>query len=451
MASLQERNGSYRITFYWNGKRETFTIGEVGADEADSKARQVDYLLMRLNQRLVALPAGTCIVDFIRYDGNPPPLSVVANDDQTIPAKLKLSELRDRYFATHEASLEPSTVYGMRLHFKHLVGCFGAAFPIAELSLADLQRYVDRRAKANGTNGRKLSAATIRKELVTLRTAWNFAARLKLVAGRLPAEGLRYPKSTEKPPFQTMAEIELQITAGGLTEAEEADLWDALYLTVDEITELLGHVEAKARNDFLYPMFCFAAYTGARRSEIIRTRIADVDFSRKQITIHERKRVKGKATTRRVPLAAFLSGVLKDWLAVHPGGPWLFCHNEYVARSKKRSRTTGHRSAHVRPKTGAGRKAAVRERSRPAASPLTRDEAHDHLRRALKASKWENMRGWHALRHSFVSACASRGVDQRLVEAWAGHMSVEMSRRYAHLWPSVQQEALARVFSSVAK
>jgi integrase len=446
MASLQERNGSYRITFYWNGKRETFTIGEVGSDEADSKARQVDYLLMRLNQRLVALPPGTSIVDFIRYDGNPPPLPVAANDDQPVPTQLKLSELRDRYFATHEASLEPSTVYGMRLHFKHLVGCFGPAFPIAELSLADLQRYVDRRARANGTNGRKLSAATIRKELVTLRTAWNFAARLKLVVGRLPAEGLRYPKSTEKPPFQTMAEIERQLTAGGLTEAEEAELWDALYLTADEIAKLLAHVKAKARHDFLYPMFGFAAYTGARRSEIVRTRIADVNFTGKVITIHERKRVKGTATTRRVPLAASLSGVLKDWLAIHPGGPWLFCHNEHVTRSKKRSGTTGHQSPRLRSKTTAGRLATLRPRQRPAVSALTRDEAHDHLRRVLKGSKWENMRGWHALRHSFVSACASRGVDQRLVEAWAGHMSVQMSRRYAHLWPSVQHEALARVF-----
>lgn len=446
MASLQERKGSYRLTFYWNGKRETFTIGEVSAGEAESKAKQADYLLMRLNQRLVALPPGTGIVDFIRYDGNPPPIPITPNAQQPISATLKLAELRDKYLATHESSLEPSTVYGMRLHFKHLAACFGPAFPIAELSLADLQRYVDRRAKAKGKKGRKLSAATIRKELVTLRTAWNYAARMKLLTGRFPDEGLRFPKSTEKPPFQTVAEIQRQLKAGGLSEAEEAELWEALYLTVDEIAELLCHVKASARHDFLYPMFCFAAYTGARRSEIIRTRVADIDFAAKQITIRERKRVKGRTTTRRVPLAAFLCGVLTDWLTIHPGGPWLFCHNGQVFRSKKRSGTTGHQSPQVRPKTTAGRLATVRQRPHQAMSPLTRDEAHDHLRRVLKDSKWEHMRGWHALRHSFVSACASRGVDQRLVEAWAGHMSIEMSRRYAHLWPSVQQEALARVF-----
>lgn len=65
-----------------------------------------------------------------------------------------------------------------------------------------------------------------------------------------------------------------------------------------------------------YPMCCFAAYTGARRSEILRTKVADVDLAAKTVTIHEKKRVRGKTTTRRVPLAPFLIEVLQqthDW------------------------------------------------------------------------------------------------------------------------------------------
>ncbi len=56
MASLQERNGSYRILFCHHGKLHTFTVGQVNKDEAETKARQVDYLLMRLKQRLLVLP-----------------------------------------------------------------------------------------------------------------------------------------------------------------------------------------------------------------------------------------------------------------------------------------------------------------------------------------------------------------------------------------------------------
>lgn len=88
---------------------------------------------------------------------------------------------------------------------------------------------------------------------------------------------------------------------------------------MDEIAELLQHIQVA--QPFVYPMVCFAAYTGARRSEILRAKITDVDFDAKIVTIHEKKRVRGKLSTRRVPLASFLIAALKDWLAIHPGGP----------------------------------------------------------------------------------------------------------------------------------
>lgn len=440
MASLQYRSGSYRVLFNYHGKQHAFTIGAVEEAEAHTKAAQVDYLLMRLRQGLIHLPPGLDVVEFLRFDGNPPETLAA------IPEQYTLANLRDRYLATHESSLEASTVYGIRLHFKHIAGFFGEKFPIADLSLADLQRYVDKRAKAKGLNGRKLSAATIKKELISLRTAWNWGARMKIVAGRFPYDGLRYPRSAEKPPFQTRQEIERKIKAGGLTEAEIAELWDALYLTVPEINDLLTYVKEHAVHPFIYPMFCVAAHTGARRSEIIRLKTTDVDLGDNTITIRERKRVHGKATTRRVPMSAFLASVMKDWLAVHPGGPWLFCHGATVQRSKKRSAVTGHQSEKNRSKTVQGRLATLKPRAARQVEALTKDEATDHFNRTLKDSKWGVLKGWHVLRHCFVSACASKGTDQRLVQAWAGHMSAEMSRRYAHLWPSVQRDAMERVF-----
>ena len=58
MASLQNRNGSYRILFDYQRKQRTFTIGRVFEAEARAKADQVNYLLMRLSQGLIALPPG---------------------------------------------------------------------------------------------------------------------------------------------------------------------------------------------------------------------------------------------------------------------------------------------------------------------------------------------------------------------------------------------------------
>jgi integrase len=179
----------------------------------------------------------------------------------------------------------------------------------------------------------------------------------------------------------------------------------------------------------------------------MRALVSDVDFAGGMVLIREKKRARGERTTRRVPLTSFLKGVLQDWLAIHPGGPALFCHTGEVFRSKKRSRTTGHQNDKVRPSGLKGRRATVRLRVKPAQSALSRNEVPDHFNRVLAGSKWERMRGLHCLRHSFISACASMGVDQRLVMEWAGHMDEKTSRRYQHLYPSTQQPASDGVFA----
>ena len=61
------------------------------------------------------------------------------------------------------------------------------------------------------------------------------------------------------------------------------------------MAELLEYVRENARHGWIYPMFCFAAHTGARRSEILRSRIADFDFQAGSVLIREKKRVKGVA------------------------------------------------------------------------------------------------------------------------------------------------------------
>src|ERR1700722_10581532 len=99
MAALQERNGSYRILFYHHGKQHAFTIGEVKADEAAAKARQVDYLLMRLKQRLIAPPDGVDVVTFLEHDGKPPDAGPTL---PTAPRQaVTLSHLKERYLTTY--------------------------------------------------------------------------------------------------------------------------------------------------------------------------------------------------------------------------------------------------------------------------------------------------------------------------------------------------------------
>lgn len=159
MASLQERNGSFRFIFRYHGKQHFVTLGKVSPQEADAKAAQVEYLLLRLKQRLIELPPGIGIVEFLQHDGKPP---VGASETPNASRAFTLADFQARYLATHRDSLEDRTIEGIELHFKHLTTALGERFPIRELKLGDLQGYVDRRAKAKGMSGKRLRVCSKR-------------------------------------------------------------------------------------------------------------------------------------------------------------------------------------------------------------------------------------------------------------------------------------------------
>ncbi len=443
MATLQVRNNSYRILFCYAGHRYSFTIGAVTPREAENCAAAVDQTLLRMEQRLLHLPEGADVVAFVKSGGQ------VEEPTAPPPEPLSLQKLTDAYLAAHGVgSIEENSLATVRMHLGHFTATLGKRFPVQRLTLADLQRHVDRRAR-KVYRGKPLSPVTLRKEMATFRACWNWGVQGGKLRGPFPSAGLKYPKADEKPPFQTWKEIERQIARGGLTEAEQQALWECLFLTQPEVAELLDYARASVAHPWIYPAIAFAAHTGARRSEVFRVRVADVDFEAGTVLIHEKKRARGQRTTRRVPLSPFLVGVLKQWLHEHPGGPHLFCHAGEVFRSKKRSRTTGHLGDVKRPTTLHGRLATVRIRGdRPGLGAITKDEAHDHFQRTLAGGKWKVLRGWHVLRHSFISNCAAAGVDQRFIDAWVGHTTEAMRRRYRHLIPNVEQQAIRSVFGA---
>lgn len=403
---------NYKVCFRHNGRSYKKSLRTKKNSDAEAILGGVKRTLLRLEQNLLDLPPGADILTFVLSDGRQ---AEKPSDIQTAT----LQEVIDRYVAACSVgAMERNSLDTVKMHLRHVTRTLGKSFAIGTLKLTDLQRHVERRVKQRGIHKRLLSPATVRKEIATLRAAWNWAAQSGFVAGPFPNRGLKFPKVAEKPPFQTWEEIGRQINAG-LTPDEEKELWDCLYLVPTEIDELLAFVKANANHPFIYPMITFAAHTGARRSEMLRAQRNDVDFAGQSVLIREKKRNRGQLTNRRVPLSPLLIEVLREWLAVHPGGQNLFCHPLEVVRCRKK------RTEYV---------------------PLTRNEAHDHFHRTLADSKWSVLRGWHTLRHSFASNCAAAGVDQRFVNAWMGHMTESMVRRYQHLRPDKQREALDLVF-----
>lgn len=435
MASLQNRNGSYRVLFRYKGQWRAFTIGEVTPTDAASYKGSTEELLRLLNRNLVNIPTGCTIEDFLFHRGKPPE-GVASTPERK---ELTLTELREAYFKARQIKLEETSLDGINLHFRHLSRLLGGKRAVATLTRADLQGYAEKRAgewidpnvyrrkrrekRATAKPKRKYknprppkveapdkpkrhpSPATIKKEIISLRTAWNWARGHLSLREEFPGGSLDYGKTEEALPYMTWEEAERRIAAGD----EPEKVWEAVYLKADEIPSLLEWVKARPVSPWVYPMVCFAAHTGARRSEIVRALPSDLDLAAGVVTIREKKRDKNKLTTRRVPLTPFLKEVLREWMAERAHGKTLFCK-------------------------GDGKAIAPRE-------------AHNYFQRGLRLSKWAVLKGWHVFRHSFISALASKGVDQRVIDDLVGHSTEQQRRRYRHLYPDVKQQAMLSVFS----
>jgi integrase len=422
MAWLEQHptSGRFKVCFRWGGHQFKKTVKTTDRGDAEGILRRVEETISLAERGRLEVPPGADVATFFLSDGKLPHKPRV----EPPPKPLTLEELRDRYVQAHaQGAIEASSLKTLKMHLDHFIATLGRNFPVPGLKPADVQGHVDRRARQKGFRGRPISPTTLRKEVTSIRACWNWGQSAGLVSARFPGnKALKYPKGEEKSPFQTWEQIQRQVDRGGLTEAEIQDLWDCLFLTLPEVDELLAHVKVQARLPFLYPMFVLAAHTGARRSEMLRARVTDLDLEGQTVLLREKKRSKERRTYRRVPLSPVLAGVMRDWLGDHPGGQHLFCQAAVVVRSKTK---------------------------RSAPTPVTRDEAHDHFGRTLAGSKWEVLRGWHAFRHSFCSNCAAAGVDQRLIDAWVGHQTDEMRRRYRHLIPNQERQAIQTVFGGV--
>ena len=400
MAWLEERGNQFHLGIRIGTKKLKCSLQTSDLQEAKVSLDRVEWRLKLLKKGDLVLPPDADLLSFLLTDGK---RSVPVE----ISAGLTLGELYQRYQdSLSPGTLEANTVYTLKIHLTHLKDVLGERFRVDRLTFADLQRYVDARSKQIGKRGKSISPVTIKKELTSFSAVWTWALRMSLVKTTFPNKGLRYSKTEEKPPFQTWDEIEHRIKLGGLSDDYQKELWEGLYLTSTEIEQVLDHVEQAARHPAIYPMLLLAAHTGARRSEILRTEISDFDLTNNTVRLRELKRSRGKRTMRSVPLSGRLQRVIQEWLT-KTDGIYAFSFD---------------------------------------GSPLTVDEASSQFKQALAGSRWDKIRGWHVFRHSFISNCASRGIDQRMIDAWTGHQTEDMRKRYRHLFPTVQRKALQSVF-----
>jgi integrase len=403
MATLQRIDETYYLAFRYppnrTGKQFKRSLETSEQSEAKEAKALVERTMRYLKDGVLTL-ADDCTDDdvwqFLRSGGRLTSLP-------TTRKRIKLKELSAEYFSEMPEITHRSTE---RIHHNHLLRIVGNEW-FDGIEASSLRSYIRKRSKDDGIRGKKVSGDTIRKELASFRLLWNFAKSLGYVSGDCPLADVKQPKKAKKPPFMTWQQIETKIARGGLSDTEKTELWDCLFLDEQQIVQFLRHVDASTKGKgyrWLYPALYFCACTGARRSEMMRAQVDDIDFSNKRVMLREKKADKDhEFTFREVPLHVSLATVMHPWIKKSQG-QLLFTSAE--------------------------------------GNPLLRS-CNKYLDRAAKGSKWEVLRGFHVLRHSFASNLARHGVDDRSIRKMMGHHTEEMTERYRHLFPEQQEKAVA--------
>jgi len=403
----QKQSGTFHVLFRIGEEKYRRSLKTKMHREALSRKLRIEENLKLIESGRLTVPDDADLVSFLLSDGR-------LNKRLEGQKRLPLGKLFSTYVENlPEDSMEANSKATASVHMRHVVRIIGSSTQLRAVTITDLQRYVNHRSKEPGYRGRNVSASTIKKELATLRSIWNWSRQHGYVASELPLKGVVYPKQEERPPFRTRDEIERQIAIGNYNEKQEKELWECLYLRSHELKEILAVIERQCRYPHVYPMVALAAYTGMRRSEICRSLMTDIDLEGRNILVREKKRNKAKRTFRQVPLTTELVELLSDWFS-----------NNYPGQATFPSVLKANSNGNA----------------------VTPAEATDHLEQAVRHSKWKVISGWHVFRHSFISNCASCGIDQRMIDDWVGHQTDEQRKRYRHLFPDTQKSEIDRVF-----
>jgi integrase len=160
------------------------------------------------------------------------------------------------------------------------------------------------------------------------------------------------------------------------------------FLSDDEEKRL--REEIKQRFSTHMPEFDVALNTGMRKSEQFTLEWTQVSLSRKRVRLERTK----NGSDREIPLN---KTCLKVFEALHASRP----HNGRVFLSKYGYDLNNPRK---------------------------------WFELAVEAAKLKNFR-WHDLRHTFISRLVMKDVNLRTVQELAGHKTISMTTRYAHLAP----------------
>ena len=207
----------------------------------------------------------------------------------------------------------------------------------------------------------------------------------------------RYGKQRDKVSVNPAREVSQQKLSNGIVRFLKPEEEKRLHAVLHDGVDACGPQNERRRKRLLHRIYelDIAVGTGMRKGEQYGLRWSDIDFSRRVITFGDTK----NGSSRTVPMI------------------------EDVCRSFRELKTL-----------------ALERKDRAADHPNTAPEDvvfgignnKKWWEAALREARISNFR-WHDLRHTFCSRLVQAGVSLKVIQEAAGHKTIAMSARYAHM------------------